>query len=69
MPDPKDNAKATGDFHPPEVEDRAGKPDANLDQQGAGGAAEGSRAGDDAGKPGAGQDQGTPAKGPRGGKA
>lgn len=23
MPDPKDNAKATGDVHPPEVEDRA----------------------------------------------
>ena len=26
MPDPKDNAKASGDVHPPEVEDRARDP-------------------------------------------
>jgi hypothetical protein len=26
MPDAKDNAKATGDFHPPEVEDEGGSP-------------------------------------------
>ena len=28
MPDAKDNAKASGDVHPPEVEDRRGRRDA-----------------------------------------
>jgi hypothetical protein len=35
MPDPKDNAKASGDLHPPEVEDEVGAPAARGDVQGA----------------------------------
>jgi hypothetical protein len=38
MPDPKDNAKATGDLHPPEIEDDAGsllgRPDAGGAEDG-----------------------------------
>lgn len=29
MPDPKDNQKLSGDTHPPEVEDEAGRPAAD----------------------------------------
>lgn len=38
MPDPKNNAKATGDTHPPELEDiPAGRPSGIADVPGAGG--------------------------------
>lgn len=35
MPDPKDNAKLSGDMHPPEVEDAGGSEQGRPDAQGA----------------------------------
>jgi hypothetical protein len=35
MPDPKDNAKLTGDTHPPEVEDAVGSPQSRAGTEGA----------------------------------
>ncbi len=35
MPDPKDNAKLTGDTHPPEVEDEVGAPQSRAGGEGA----------------------------------
>jgi hypothetical protein len=59
MPDPKNNAKASGDVHPPEVEDVAqGRPRGHPDTEGAHGAAgSGDRDLENEARPGKGENQ------------
>lgn len=60
MPDPKDNAKLTGDTHPPEVEDAVGAPEGLPDAVGADGTPRDrgqARAQDDEARPGKGENQ------------